>query len=271
MDKQQQRMNQIVQLLSASGMLRISEIAEKSGVSEVTVRRDLRRLESDGLVLLAHGAASINPSSDNLRLGDKYFITQQQAIHPGEKAAIGRKAATLVQPNETIVIDTGSTPYFLARELPPEYNLTVICVSLNVFMELHDRKDVSLIFAGGYFHQNSLMCESEEGIALIRRHRATRAFLGATGVHDQMGVTSSNPVEQKIKRAIMDSSLDRVLLVDSHKFGVVQSSYFADVHEFNMIVTDTGVTDRYVSHIEKNAVQLLLAETGTEPVDVAGM
>jgi len=259
-DKQQQRMNEIVRILSTGGMQRVTDLADQTGVSEVTVRRDLRRLEDDGLVFIAHGAASINPGSDTLRIGDQYFITQQQALHQHEKMVIGKKAASLVEPQDTIVIDSGTTPYYLARALPANYDLTVICVSLNVFIELHDRKDVTLIFTGGYYHQNSLMCESEEGIAMIRRHRATKAFLGATGIHEKMGVTSSNPWEQKTKRAIMESSLTNVLLVDSDKFRVVQTSYFADLHEFDVLVTDSGVPERYISHIANSGVQLVYAD-----------
>ncbi|MFW5796566.1 MAG: DeoR/GlpR transcriptional regulator, partial [Alkalispirochaeta sp.] len=103
-------------------------------------------------------------------------------------------------------------------------------------------------------------CESEEGIAMIRRHRASKAFLGATGIHEKMGVTSSNPWEQKTKRAIMESSLTNVLLVDSDKFQVVQTSYFADLHEFDVLVTDRGVPQRYESYINNSGVRLVYAE-----------
>jgi len=265
MDKQQQRMNEIVRSLSVGGMQRIGDLAEQTGVSEVTIRRDLRRLEDDGLVFLAHGAASINPGSDNLRIGDKYFITQQQELHQHEKMIIGAKAATLVEPHDTIVIDSGTTPYYLARALPADYDLTVICVSLNVFIELHDRTDVNLIFAGGYYHSNSLMCESEEGIAMIRRHRASKAFLGATGIHEKMGVTSSNPWEQKTKRAVMESSLTNILLVDSDKFRVVQTSYFSDLHEFDIVVSDRGVPEQYISCITSSGARLIYADDPSAP------
>jgi DeoR family deoxyribose operon repressor len=247
-------------------MQRVTDLADKTDVSEVTVRRDLKRLEEEGLVFFAHGAASINPSSENLRIGDKYFITQQQAVHQREKMVIGAKAATFVEPHDTIVIDTGTTPYYLARALPANYHLTVICVSLNVFIELHDRPDVNLIFAGGYYHSNTLMCESEEGIAMIRRHRASKAFLGATGIHEKMGVTSSNPWEQKTKRAIMESSLTNILLVDSTKFRVVQTSYFADVHEFDMLVTDTGIPGQYASYVTNSGVELVPVDTSESDI-----
>ena len=260
MDKQHERMNGIVNLLSKHGMMRVADLAEACSVSDVTLRRDLKKLESDGMVFVAHGAASLNPGSDTLRVGDQYYISQQQAVHRDEKAAIGRRAATLIEPNETIVIDSGTTPYFLARDLPEGYDLTVICFSLNVFIELHDRSDISLIFAGGYFHPNTLMCESEEAIELVKRHRASKAFLGATGIHDQMGVTSSNPFEQKMKQVVMESSLNNILLVDSYKFGVVQTSYFADLHEFDTLVTDPGIPEKYRSILNELGTHLVIAE-----------
>lgn len=260
MDKLQERMNRIISLLSASGMLRVAELAQQCDVSEVTIRRDLRRLEDDGLVFLAHGAASINPSSDSLGVSDQYFITKQRAVHPKEKASIGRLASSLIEPDDTIVIDTGTTPYFLARELPRDYNLTVICYSLNAFIELSDREDVTLIFAGGYFHRNTLTCESEEGIEMIRRHRAGKAFLGATGIHEKLGVTSSNPFEQKLKQTVLESSLTNVLLVDSFKFGVVRTSYFADISEFDIVVSDAGLSEDYTTIMQQHGVHVMIAE-----------
>ena len=105
---------------------------------------------------------------------------------------------------------------------------------------------------------------------MIKRHRAAKAFLGATGIHEKMGITSSNPWEQKTKRAIMESSLTNVLLVDSDKFRVVQTSYFADLHEFDIVISDSSIPKRYADHIANSGAKLVVAETDeTDRLDVA--
>jgi len=259
MKKQKLRVNQILSILNDRQIATTSELATLCSVSDVTIRRDLHAMEQERLVNVVHGAVSLNIETAKLKMSDKYFITQQAEHNRREKLAIGEAAMALIEPNDTIIIDVGTTPYFLARAIPHDFPVTIICYSLNTFIELHDRENCNVIFAGGYFHQNSLICESNEGIDLVRRLRAKKAFMGATGINDKMGVTSSNYNEQRIKQASIASSLERILLVDSSKFGVVKAAYFADIEDFNTIVTDAGVSEEYERLIAEKGVRLIKA------------
>ena len=245
MNKQAARLNEIVSLLKERHITTVSALADSCGVSDVTIRRDLRQLNDDGIVTTFNGTVSMNLHTEKLSMGDKYYISQQAERQKEEKMRIARKAASLIEPHDTIVIDVGTTTYFLARAIPVDFPITVICYSLNAFIELHDRESCTVIFAGGVFHKNSLMCESPQGIDLIRCSRASKAFLGASGVHNRMGLTSSHYNEQALKQAVIASSVSRTLLVDSTKFGVVKPAYFADIDDFDTIITDSGVSEDY--------------------------
>lgn len=245
MNKQALRLNDIVSFLKERQITTVSTLADTCGVSEVTIRRDLKQLNDDGIVTTLNGTVSMNLQTDGLRMGDKYYISQQAEKQKEEKMRIARKAASLIEPHDTIVIDVGTTTYFLARAIPADLPVTVICYSLNTFIELHDRDACTVIFAGGVFHKNSLMCESSQGIDLIRCSRASKAFLGASGVHSRMGLTSSHYNEQALKQAVIASSVSRTLLVDSTKFGVVKPAYFADIEDFDTIITDDGIPEDY--------------------------
>lgn len=260
MKKQTARLNQIVQYLQGEPLLSVARLAEQCDVSDVTLRRDLKQLSDEGIVHVVNGAVSLNLSTDKLRIGDKYFISQQAQKQIEEKTQIGKEAAKLLEPNDTVVIDVGSTAYFFARAIPHDLPLTVICYSLNTFIELHDRDACNVIFAGGVFHRNSLMCEGAEGISLVKRLRARKAFMGATGVHESMGVTSSNYNEQAMKQAAISSSLTKYLLVDSMKFGVVKTAYFADLDDFDYVITDAGISPRYETHINNSGVTLVISK-----------
>lgn len=257
MKKHNVRANQILSILNDRQMATTSELATLCGVSDVTIRRDLLIMSQERLVTVVHGAVSLNIETAKLKMSDKYFITQQAERNKREKQAISDAAMALIEPNDTIILDVGTTPYFLARAIPPDFPITIICYSLNTFIELHDRTNCNLIFAGGYFHQNSLICESSEGIELIRRLRAQKAFMGATGINDKMGITSSNYNEQRIKQAAIASSLHRILLADSTKFGVVKAAYFADIEDFDTIITDSGVSEEYEKLITGKGVRLI--------------
>ena len=102
------------------------------------------------------------------------------------------------------------------------------------------------------------MFESPEGIDLIRKTRATKAFVSAAGVHETLGVTCSNNYEVLTKNAILSSSVEKILLVDSEKFGIVKSAYFADLNTFTTIITDSGVSDEWKARIKEMKIQLII-------------
>lgn len=237
-------------------MATVAQLAEHCEVSEVTMRRDLKQLQDDGLITSVNGAASLNLQTEGLRVGDKYYVSQQAQQKKEEKMRIAEKAVSFLEPHDTILIDVGTTPYFFARAIPHDLPLTVICYSLNTFIELHDREACTVIFAGGFFHRNTLICESPEGINLVKRLRAQKAFMGATGVHNGMGLTSSNYSEQAIKQAAIASSLSLFLLVDSTKFGVVKTAFFTDIEDFQTIITDTEIPPEYEKMITNAGADL---------------
>jgi DeoR family transcriptional regulator, deoxyribose operon repressor len=256
MKKQSARFNHILTILKNRQMATITEISRECGVSDVTTRRDLRKLQDEGLVTVVSGAASLNLTTEHLAIGDKYYLAQQAQKQLEEKRRIAAKAATFLVPNETVFIDMGSTPYFLARAIPSNMPLTVICYSLNTFIELHERHQFMIVFAGGIFDSDSLICKSDEGISMISRMRAHKLFMTCSGFCTRMGVTTATFNEQDMKRIAISSSLKRYLLMDSTKCGVVKAAHMADITEFDAVITDTGIPEEYERHIRDAGLEL---------------
>jgi DeoR family deoxyribose operon repressor len=245
MDTRKARLNSTVNILKLRNGATVRELAAELAVSEMTVRRDLAALAEDDLVTLIHGGAFLNPRGSGAFEESRYSLRHEESRHRAAKMRIGAAAADLVEPRDIIIIDAGSTTEFLAADLPADLPLTILCYSLNSLMAVHRRSRCRLIFPGGYFHANTLMFESAEGLELIRRSRATRAFISASGVNDRLGVTCSNAYEVAAKKAAINSSLQKILVVDSSKFGRVRSSYFADLEDFDAVITDEGIPPAY--------------------------
>ncbi|MFP4206009.1 MAG: DeoR/GlpR family DNA-binding transcription regulator [Spirochaetota bacterium] len=254
------RLNRILTRLRTRNGAGMRELAAELGVSHMTVRRDLAVLQEQGLVTLFHGGAAYNTSPSTASTESAYSLVTAESRHAAEKRRIGRSAARLVEPGDTLIIDTGSTTETVARELPDDYDLTVLCYSLNVLHEVTRKRAVNLIFAGGTFHPNTLMFESPEGIALIRRTRATKAFISAAGVSLRLGVTCVNSYERDTKVAVIGSSLQRILVADSSKLDTVQPAYFADIGEFDIFVTDAGLSSETGRQLEDQGISLIVAE-----------
>jgi DeoR family deoxyribose operon repressor len=187
-----------------------------------------------------------------------YFLTEESRIYREEKSRIGKRAASLIKEDDTIIIDAGSTTEWLAKHLPEALPVTVLCYSLNILIEVRYKNPDTLVFGGGNFHENTLVFSSPEGLELIRRFRANKAFISAGGVNAKLGVTCLNPYEIEIKRAVLESSLQRVLLVDSSKFDMVKSCYFAELTDFHTIITDSNISETYRENIADAGIELII-------------
>jgi DeoR family deoxyribose operon repressor len=236
-------------------MVSIRELTRKFEVSEMTIRRDLSLLANENLVDLIPGGAILKRPEDN---ESRYLVTNEESVRTIEKLKIGQRAVSLVQPNETIILDIGTTTEILAKYLREDAPITVICFTLNALVEVYKKKNCSIVFAGGYFHPQTMTFESPEGIELIRRTRADKAFVSAAGIHNELGVTTVYPHELQAKKAILSSAKSRILVVDSSKFGQIKSVYFAEIADFQAIITDSGIPDEYAAFIRERGIELLV-------------
>lgn len=246
MSKKSHRLNEIIKLLQIYNAISVNELAEKLGVSHMTVRRDLQELEQQDYIQLLHGGAVLNPRTGLSSSGElDYTLSSAESKRAKEKSAIGRYAASMIEPNDVVIIDAGSTTDFIAKAVPPDLPITVICYTFNVLAELQQKKNCKLLLTGGYLHENSMMFESPEGVSLIRRSRAMKAFVSASGISAELGVTCSNQYELETKKAIIDSSISSILVADSSKLGKVGSTYFADLTDFDTFITDSAISEEY--------------------------
>jgi len=254
-----ERLSQIMQALEIHGALSIQELSLQLDVSPMTVRRDLAALSAQEKVKVLYGSVMLHPSNERRSAASRYSLLAAGSEHPEEKLRVGRLAATLIEPEDSLIIDCGSTTDYLAKFLPEDMSYTVLSYSLNIVSESVRRKKCRSIFAGGLFHDNTLMFESVEGLQTIRHFRATKAFISASGISAQFGVTCSNSYERETKKAAIQSSMRKILVADSSKFGTIRSDHFAELSDFDEIITDSGIPDEYVDILGGLGILLRLA------------
>jgi DeoR family deoxyribose operon repressor len=256
MDKKQERIGKIMRALKIYQTSSIRELAAQMQVSEMTIRRDLHTLSRENTVKVLHGGVILSAALATTSPASIYSLVTEETLKIDEKKRIGQKAASLIEPQDIIIIDSGSTTEYLAKFIPEAMPITVLCYSLNNLFEVSRKKIERIIFAGGYFHGNIMMFESAEGAELIRKNRANKAFLAARGVSEKLGITTANQYEIEMKKAALKSSLCNILLIDSSKFGQVGSAHYADLRDVNVIITDSGIPQEYVDLINSLGIQL---------------
>jgi DeoR family deoxyribose operon repressor len=257
MGKKEDRLNQIYSLAQINKVVSYKELSDLMGVSTMTIRRDLKILASENAVKLIRGGAIYNQPQEN---SVPYYILQnQEEIHIEEKTIIGAKAATLLKPNDTFMIDSGSTAFCLAQALPKDANYTIICWALNVIQELITKPLCKLIIGGGVYHREVQMFEGPDGVNTLKNSRASKLFLTAGGFHETLGVTCPFSYETEMKRAAIESSLTKILLIDSSKFGRVCQSYLTDISTVDIVITDSKISQYYHDFLKEKGIQLILA------------
>lgn len=258
MGKKFERISELTKILKESQGASAKELSVRFNVSEMTIRRDLEGLLSQNIVKNQYGAFFYNYEKDKSEdtFDDKYALNKAITSHINEKQRIGNFAASLVNDDDILIIDTGSTTEFLARSLKDNLKSTVLCYNRNILNYLVDKTGISIIFAGGYYHANTEMLESIEGLSLINHTRANKVFISAAGIHETLGVTCANNYEIATKKAIFKSGVEKILLVDSSKFSVIKSSHFANIEEFDMIITDSGINQKWIDIILAKSIKL---------------
>lgn len=255
LSRQEKRLNRIIKMLRLSNPTTVNKLSSIMEVSHMTIRRDLEMLKERKLVDIFHGGVVLKNKKERQHPYSLSFANKQMNQ---EKKQIAVKASTYINNDDTIIMDTGSTIEYLARSLPDCFPITVICFTLNSLVHVSKMNQAEIIFPGGYFHENTLMFESKEGIELIKTHPANTAFISASGINIEEGVSCSNNYEMKTKTEIINSADKKILLVDSSKFDRVESTLFAKLTDFDLIISDSGIPQKYKDYCKTQGIDLLL-------------
>ena len=231
-----ERQQRIAQTLREQGRVEVAGLAAEYGVSEDTVRRDLRQLAARGLVQKTHGGA--------VALHATVLPTAQRAgLLTGAKRAIAVAGARHVQPNDTLFIDGGTTTLALVQALKAAdapRPLTLVTQSLDVALAVTDEPQIRLVLAGGTWLPASRIFVGDAALATVRAHRADIAFLGACALHPRAGLTAHDPQEAALKRAMVDGAARRIVLTDATKLDVVAPSAVASIDDLDLVISDAA-------------------------------
>lgn len=227
------RIEMLSDAIARRGVLHLREAASLLGVSEMTVRRDIGAHPARFAYLGGH----IVHADD---IGGAYQLERAADSQTSAKLAACRHAMKLVQPEDTIFIDCGSTLVHLAQQIPDDLPLTVICYSLNVAQCLTMKPAIRLILLGGLYHPSSATFASGEGLEPLSRLGINTAFISAGGVEAKRGASCSHFHEVPVKQKAIAVASESHLVVDATKLGVIKPAVFARLADFRSVITEKG-------------------------------
>ncbi len=247
-----ERLDEILKILNKRKKITVQELTDRLNVSEVTIRKDLSFLEERGQIQRIHGGAILAQDKESLR-----HISIRLDEHVEEKTAIARKAAEMVHEGDTIFIDSGSTCYYLAREIK-NMSIRILTNSLDVMIELSESPSVSLLSTGGSFRVDARSFIGPIALETISNFQIEVAFLGTTGFSEEGIFSAQNTLEAQIKKAVIKSSRHRIMLVDHYKYRTVAFSIFARPEDIDILVTDSDFPER--ENLAKLGIETVFAD-----------
>nr|WP_199819672.1 DeoR/GlpR family DNA-binding transcription regulator [Streptomyces sp. NRRL S-118] len=255
-----ERRQLILEMVRANGAVSLRELARVVQTSEVTVRRDVRALEAEGLLDRRHGGAVL-PGGFTRESG----FPQKSHLATAEKTAIADVAAALVEEGEAIVVGAGTTTQELARRLARVPGLTVVTNSLLVAQALAHANRVEVVMTGGTLRGSNYALVGSGAEQSLQGLRVSRAFLSGSGLTAERGLSTSNMLSASVDRALVQAAAEVVVLADHTKLGTDTM--------FQTVPTDVItrlVTDEPPAHDERAATELqALADQGVQ-ITVAG-
>jgi DeoR family transcriptional regulator, fructose operon transcriptional repressor len=245
-----QRRRAILTELRQAEAVSAEDLAQRFGVSAETIRRDLRGLRDAGLLQRVYGGALSVRSTEGT-------FAARSALHGDRKVAIARLAATLVEPQDTIVIDVGTTALEVARALPGSFHGRVLTNSVPAAMVLAAREEIDLLLCGGQVRSGDAACYGAQAEAFFAEFYADKAFLGSGGVHPRAGLTDYHPPEVVTRRTIIAHSAASYVLADSSKLGAVAVHRVCPLSRVTAVLTDYQASPEVTEALAEASVTIL--------------
>ena len=264
-----QRHAYILERLRADGAVRVSDLMRELGVSDMTVRRDLEALESQGHLVKVHGGATLLRES---AVHEPGFDTKRALEHDA-KLAIARRAATMVEPGMAVAVSAGSTTYEISRRLTEIPCLTVVTNSVPAAEVLYHggRSDQTIILTGGVRTLSDALV-GPFAVSALRNVNVDLVFLGVHGMHERAGFTTPNMLEAETNQALIEAGARLVVTADHTKWGVTGVSTIARLERADVVITDDVLGREARTVLEDRVGLLVLTGSGenVEPLEARG-
>ncbi|MEX2511691.1 MAG: transcriptional repressor AgaR [Cyclobacteriaceae bacterium] len=253
MKKTAQRRSRIVEFLDRDGQVNVADLSHEFGVSEVTIRNDLSNLEKNKLLIRAHGGAF---KTNSLAIP----ITEKKKINQSAKNAIGKVAAQLIQENDSIILDSGTTTFEISNNLGGFKKLSVISNSLNIINNLSNYKNLDLMVPGGFLREFSMSLVGPMAERNFKQLHCNKLFLGVNGFKFDIGIYTYQMEEAYLNQLMIEIADEVIIVADASKFKKIGFAFIAGFNKIHKVITDDQVDQESLNMLKRNNVEVIIAK-----------
>ena len=239
-DSAQGRRSAILQILKDDSSVNVSELSKRFGVSEVTIRKDLRILKERKLLVRVHGGAILGASSVNDEVEERH-VNFKKLVNAREKEAIGRAAAAHIKNGDTILVDSGTTAQEVVKNLHRFDDLTIITNSIGAMMEALKYKRFRVILLGGSVRESSLSIVGPLAESNLKLFYCDQLFLGVDSFSVESGLSTPSVEEASTNQMMISRAREVIAVFDSSKVNKRALAFIANVESIDTIITDNNL------------------------------
>lgn len=253
-----ERRADIIQILNQKNRVMIAELCERYGLSEVTIRKDLEILKKRNLLFRIRGGAIRIPSTADGNSNDAR-IEAKRLFYYKQKRAIGRMAISLINENETIIIDSGTTTMEIAKNLHNFQNLTIVTNAIDIALEVSKYNRFNVILLGGHLRESSLSTVGPLAESVLKVCYCDKLFLGVDSFTIEKGISTPNIEEANINQTMISMAKECIAVFDSSKFNKRSFAFIAHVKDIDAVVTDDDIPPQILSELTRRNIKVHIA------------
>ena len=250
------RRERIVALLREQGSVQIPSLAERFGVSTQTLRKDLNFLDARGICTRSSGGALLRIGS---QLPNENAVDIKSKLYAAEKARIGRAAAALIAPGESVLLDSGTTTLQVARHLHAVEPMVVVTNDVGILNELSTHESVQLVFLGGTLRRKNMSFYGMQTERALHDLHVDKLFLAADGFHIEKGITTHFEPEALLNRLMCQAASEIIVVTDSSKFNRLCLHKIVEPQRIARVITDAGIPQDVHEGLSAAGVQVQIA------------
>ena len=247
-----ERRNAILAKLATDGKVIVSDLSTEFNVTEETIRRDLEKLDKEGLAKKTYGGAIVSETH-----GTDLPFNVRKRVNANLKETIAQKIADLICDGDSIILDASTTAIGVTKYIKNRENLTLITNSVEILLELSDKSGWNILSTGGTLKNGSLALVGASAEQMIRDYHVHIAVCSSKGIDMNMGISDSNEEDVCMKKAIFSAADRKILAIDSTKFNRRSFVKVFSVSDVDTVVTDEKPSDEWIEFFEKNQVELI--------------
>lgn len=247
------RHQQILERLKKAGSVNVVDLCAELNVSSVTIRKDLQVLEDKNMLYRTHGGATLsNPYIADRPVNVKFGLQTE------EKERIAAAAARLIVENDCILVASGTTVQYFAKNIHADGHLTVLTSALNVALELIHHPGIEVIQLGGIMRKTSSSVTGIYAEKALEDFSCSKLFLGVDGIDPEFGLTTSNMMEAQLNRKMIATAQKTIVLADSGKFGKRGFGKICGIEDIEQIITDSNVSEHTVEILRGMGIEVTI-------------